>query len=95
MKIAIYKRGGTTRVWNTSAHVMTIDSDELEKYEADGWVDHPDKLREPEPEPEKPDAGADSGDSDGGDDEHIFHEDNTAATVQSHSVSTAKKTTKK
>lgn len=46
MQIAIYKRGGKARVWNTTAHVLVIDDSELEQYQADGWVDHPSKLDE-------------------------------------------------
>lgn len=52
MQIAIYKRGGKTRVWNTTAHLLVIDDSELEQYQADGWVDHPSKLDEQPKEPE-------------------------------------------
>ncbi|MGG2141186.1 hypothetical protein [Symbiopectobacterium sp. RP] len=46
----IYKPGGKTKVWNTTAHVIVIDEADLEEYLADGWLDHPGKLFDsPEP----------------------------------------------
>lgn len=60
----IYKAGGKTRVWDTEAHVLIVDKADLDKYLADGWVDHPSKLfdsaeaeAEAEAEADKPKAG--------------------------------------
>ncbi|EOS92571.1 hypothetical protein ETR_23794, partial [Erwinia tracheiphila PSU-1] len=50
MKTMIYKAGGKTRVWNTTAHVKVIGREDLAKYLAEGWLDHPSKLLEPLPE---------------------------------------------
>ncbi|ATY01443.1 TPA: hypothetical protein ACK1V4_002517 [Klebsiella aerogenes] len=51
MSQMIYKRGGDTLVWGLRAHVKVIEADELEAHLAEGWLDHPSKLFEPEPEP--------------------------------------------
>lgn len=60
MKMAIYKTGGSTRVWNTSAHVKVIDAEELNHYLSEGWVDHPDKLKaQPAAEQEPETDGSD------------------------------------
>ncbi|KKF37978.1 hypothetical protein LU631_09280 [Erwinia tracheiphila] len=53
MKTMIYKAGGKTRVWNTTAHVKVIGREDLAKYLAEGWLDHPSKLLEPLPEQEQ------------------------------------------
>ncbi|MFL4429642.1 hypothetical protein REF28_01370 [Serratia marcescens] len=53
MSQMIYKRGGDTLVWGLKAHVKVIEADELEVHLAEGWLDHPSKLFEPEPEPVK------------------------------------------
>lgn len=53
MSQMIYKRGGETLVWGLRAHVKVIEADELEANLAEGWLDHPSKLFEPEPEPVK------------------------------------------
>ncbi|MDU3570069.1 MAG: hypothetical protein E7F77_04495 [Serratia marcescens] len=53
MSQMIYKRGGDTLVWGLKAHVKVIEADELEAHLAEGWLDHPSKLFEPEPEPVK------------------------------------------
>lgn len=52
MSQMIYKRGGDTLVWGLKAHVKVIEADELEAHLVEGWLDHPSKLFEPEPEPE-------------------------------------------
>ncbi|STV38703.1 Uncharacterised protein [Klebsiella pneumoniae subsp. rhinoscleromatis] len=52
MSQMIYKRGGDTLVWGLRAHVKVIEADELEAHQAEGWLDHPSKLFEPELEPE-------------------------------------------
>lgn len=58
MSQMIYKPGGKTKVWNTTAHVLVIDEADVEEYLADGWLDHPSKLFDsPEPETEKPKRG--------------------------------------
>ncbi|HBV8349113.1 TPA: hypothetical protein MD710_004891, partial [Serratia marcescens] len=44
MSQMIYKRGGDTLVWGLRAHVKVIEADELEAYQAEGWLDHPSKL---------------------------------------------------
>lgn len=49
MSQMIYKRGGDTLVWGLKAHVKVIEADELEAHLAEGWLDHPSKLFEPEP----------------------------------------------
>ncbi|STU45129.1 Uncharacterised protein [Klebsiella pneumoniae] len=53
MSQMIYKRGGDTLVWGLRAHVKVIEADELEAHLTEGWLDHPSKLFEPEPEPAK------------------------------------------
>ncbi|KKO58203.1 putative orf69 protein [Serratia ureilytica] len=53
MSQMIYKCGGDTLVWGLKAHVKVIETDELEAHLAEGWLDHPSKLFEPEPEPIK------------------------------------------
>ncbi|HBQ7831016.1 hypothetical protein [Klebsiella aerogenes] len=50
MSQMIYKRGGDTLVWGLRAHVKVIEADELEAHLAEGWLDHPSKLFELEPE---------------------------------------------
>lgn len=50
MSQMIYKRGGDTLVWGLKAHVKVIEADELEAHLVEGWLDHPSKLFEPEPE---------------------------------------------
>lgn len=54
MSQMIYKRGGDTLVWGLRAHVKVIEADELEAHLAEGWLDHPSKLFEPEPVAKKP-----------------------------------------
>lgn len=53
MSKMIYKRGGDTLVWGLRAHVKVIEADELKAHLAEGWLDHPSKLFEPELEPVK------------------------------------------
>ncbi len=53
MSQMIYKRGGDTLVWGLRGHVKVIEADELEAHQTEGWLDHPSKLFEPEPEPVK------------------------------------------
>lgn len=43
----LYKPGGTTRVWNATAHTIVVDPADIESYLKDGWLDHPSKLFEP------------------------------------------------
>lgn len=47
MSKMLYKSGGNTRVWNTTAHILVVDEADIEQYLADGWLDHPSKLFEP------------------------------------------------
>ncbi len=55
-RVMLYKPGGTTRVWNTTAHTLVVDQADVDSYLEEGWLDHPSKLfekvAEPEPEPE-------------------------------------------
>lgn len=66
MLTMIYKPGGKTKVWGTTAHVKMVDSADVESHLADGWLDHPSKLfAEPEEKPKrgrKPKAATDESD---------------------------------
>ncbi|MCX8958320.1 hypothetical protein EHW64_19565 [Erwinia psidii] len=72
----IYKKGGKTRVWDTTAHVKVIEREDMAKWLAKGWVTNPaeiDKL--PLSEPAEEDTRTDAKDmgeiSDG---YHTFNE---------------------
>ncbi|MBS3894727.1 hypothetical protein [Serratia marcescens] len=69
MKQMIYKPGGDTLVWGTLAKTQVIESDELDAYLAEGWLDHPSKLFEQpsEPAPKLRKGGRKSKDAGGAD----------------------------
>ncbi|MCX8965126.1 hypothetical protein EHW66_08910 [Erwinia psidii] len=62
MKTMIYKKGGKTRVWDTTAHVKVIEREDMAKWLANGWVDHPSRLAEPLSEPGQEETETDGAD---------------------------------
>nr|WP_319552447.1 hypothetical protein [uncultured Vibrio sp.] len=51
-RVMLYKPGGTTRVWNTTAHTLVVDEADVDSYLEEGWLDHPSKLFEETKKPE-------------------------------------------
>lgn len=67
MLTAIYRKGGAVNVWGIMSEVKQVDSEHLEQYLSDGWLDDPLKLlAEPKKKPgPKPKVSSDE-DSDEG-----------------------------
>jgi hypothetical protein len=49
MKTMLYKPDGDVNVWGMWLQITIIDSDELDDYLSDGWVEHPNETLSQKP----------------------------------------------
>ncbi|WFQ80095.1 hypothetical protein PXH59_02630 [Xenorhabdus sp. SF857] len=49
MQKMLYKPNGDVNVWGMQLQVIVIDSDELDNYLAEGWVEHPNETLSQKP----------------------------------------------